>query len=160
MFGFHRCLACEWQVESTWSRPDARTPNGTSVVLAALIALVALPSLSCIPYDPLGRCTSSYPGITVYVLDAESSEYIENAVVTASEGEYSEVLVPAAYYTFRHEGVYRAGTYDVKVTASGFQKTIIRDIWVPAERYACQDYVPVDIVVRMAPYAEGEIVAD
>jgi len=69
----------------------------------------------------------------------------------ALEGDDVEVLTGGYGVLW---GVYHAGTFDLEVTAEGYEPVVVTNIWIPAERYMQQDYVPVNVVVRLVPVAQ------
>lgn len=94
-------------------------------VVSVFFATVAL-ALGCLPpYGilPVRPCTMQYVyGVSVNVTDARTGQPINNAVVTITDGGYSETLQS---YSYDSDGTYvgageRPGTYVMTVTAPGY----------------------------------------
>jgi len=108
-------------------------------ILAFLAAGVV--SWGCLP-----RCNLPvyFPGLEVTVTNAETGEPVDNAVVTATTGEYTETLYGSGG-SYSGAG---SGTYDLTVEADGFESQTIRDIVVeltPDGCYAVTEYIDVQL---------------
>ena len=104
------------------------------ICLAVMIVVVNGAAL-CEP--PPIVCTASIdPGLTVRVTDARTGEGVMGATVTATDGDYVEVLDPPGSSSGSHVGAYeRPGTYTLTIEAQGYVSQTIEDVVV--ERGVC-----------------------
>ena len=97
-------------------------------------------------------CTLNFvSGVEVRVTHAQTGEGITNAVLTLTEGEYSETLRapgdPFGSYTGAGE---RPGTYTLTVVASGFASQTVDNIMVRIEASGCH-VETVDLSIELTP---------
>jgi hypothetical protein len=94
------------------------------------------------------------PGITVSVRDADTGERLMGATVTAMRGDVQEVLIGRNYG--RYEGIDTPGTYTLTVEVEGYEPRTVENIRVLNENYLFQDYVPVDVAVKLNKLAADQ----
>ncbi len=88
-------------------------------------------------------------GIGVVVTDATTGSRVCDAVLTASDGTYTETLRPngppadCSFY-----GVGRAGTYDLRISRAGYVDALERNVIVAQNGCGIRS---VDVNVRLAP---------
>jgi hypothetical protein len=99
--------------------------------LLTVLLTTGLPFTTCIDFPPDGRpCTALFAyGVNVHVVDADTGQPIPNAVLTLTEGDYTEVLqfIPTDTYVGAGE---RPGTYDLSIEVPGSGSTVVNDIEV------------------------------
>lgn len=111
----------------------------------------------CLPYLATCRpgtidCSDSFePGINVLVLDAQISTGIDHAILTLTEGEYTETLkwlgAPPGTYSGAYE---RSGTYTLTVEAEGFVSQTIDGIVIGLTEDGCH-VDTISLTVELTP---------
>ncbi len=101
--------------------------------MRSIAAVIAVLSLSACGPGPGGTvCTEEFAfGLNVTVTDAATGERVCDAVVTATEGDFSETLevLPGDDCVYVGAGE-RAGTYRVEAAKAGFASAVQEDVVV------------------------------
>jgi hypothetical protein len=116
-------------------------------LMAAAMAIAgAMCGCALLPFG--GACTLEYRyGVNVTLTDSQTGDPIDNAVLTLTEGAYSEVMqtFPTGDYVGAGE---RAGTYTLTAAAPGFTTQVIENIVVTED--PCHVH-PVSLEVALDP---------
>jgi len=101
------------------------------IALASCVLFCCLiPAVNCIDLWPGQACTAIYVyGLSATVIDADTGQPIENAVLTLREGNYVEVMMhlPTGSYAGAGE---RAGTYNLTIHVPDVATDTIHDITI------------------------------
>ncbi len=99
--------------------------------LFTVVLATGLPFTTCInPPDGGQVCTTLFAyGVNVLVTEADTGAPINNAVLTLTDGDYSEVmqLIPTGYYVGAGE---RPGTYTLTIDVPGVANTTVPNLVV------------------------------
>jgi hypothetical protein len=96
----------------------------------------------CAPYVAIG--------LSAAVSNDQTNEPICDAVVTARDGSYSEVLMPTS--GCRYAGaIERAGTYSVSAERTGFASALASELKVVGTGGDCPHVRTVAVTLRLAP---------
>jgi hypothetical protein len=92
-------------------------------------------------------------GLSVTVKDDETGLDICDAVVTAQDGAYSEVIgvssdTPPCHYTGAIE---REGTYTVRAERAGYSSKTVSNLVVESSRGDCPHVRTVPVTIRLEP---------
>jgi hypothetical protein len=101
--------------------------------ICTLLLTALIPLAGCIVVVDEPVCTALYAyGVTATVIDADTGTLIDNATLTLTEGDYTEVMEmdPSGDYVGAGE---RAGTYTLTATAPGYQQKVTENIVVTAD---------------------------
>ncbi len=113
-----------------------------------VLALVAV-ALAAIACDDLGIiCTAqATAGLQVRVTNAQTGAAICDAVVTATDGQYSETLM---VFGCRYYGAYeRVGTYAVRAERSGFEPRTVTGVMVVMNSGPCHHVEPAQLEIKL-----------
>lgn len=122
------------------------------IVVAGLL-LSSVLSLRCTFLECLGQrfdCTLPYwtQTMMVEVADADSGEYIVDATVVITDGDYVETLMYAGSGLYDTESS-REGTYTVTIEAEGYVTQTIEDVTVdtttPCGCHLATAYLQIDL---------------
>lgn len=113
-------------------------------------ALTLLPAVECpfVPPDDGQVCTTLFAyGVSAMVTDNDTGDPIDNAVLTLTQGDYSEVMeaFPPGGYVGAGE---RAGTYSLTINVPGVAEATVDDIKVTSD--GCH-VVGVALDIRVSP---------
>jgi hypothetical protein len=117
------------------------------------VLLLGSGGVICYTPDPPER--EVRPGIVLLVLDADTNEPVEGATVIVTNNDTMEVLTLMTNELGFAVGISTVGTYSVGIQREEYEPAAIEDIKVLAGRYAYQDFIPVDVVVYLAPATSG-----
>jgi len=97
--------------------------------LLALSFLAVLPAVDCIPTIGDGQaCTTLYAyGVSATVADAATGDPIDNAVLTLTDGDYTEVMQPFPSGGYAGAGE-RPGHYTLTISVPGVATGTIDDL--------------------------------
>ncbi len=114
----------------------------------ALMAIAGMGFPSCPRPDSGTVCTELYAyGVSATVTDARTGRTISGAVLTLTDGAYTETMQPFPSGGYVGAGE-RAGTYTLTTVADGYVSKTIEDIVVTAD--VCH-VIGVHVDVRLEP---------
>ncbi len=100
--------------------------------LLAVSLITGLPFATCIDLGPGRVCTTQFVyGVSVHVVDDATGAPIDNAVLTLTDGDYTEVMqmFPTGDGDYVGAGE-RPGTYTLTIEVPGVASTTVPDLEV------------------------------